>query len=199
MPDAPRAVKPPAPDPAARCPLCVRATPRCRTERTADGATHWCGGALGHMPGYTVVAERDGLTGYALVPVSPLPAPPPAPPFAPPPDDDITAALPPDMRDYLRAAERADGAARRAARCLAAGALGDAERAELDRLEALGAARAARERAALGHLFGARAAADLYPAAGPAAGALAELRADLDAVAEAVARLERGAAARGAA
>jgi len=173
----------------ARCHICIRPTPRCRVD--ADGRC-WCGGGLGVMPGFEIAEERDGLMCYVPAPVTPLPAPPPAPPFTPaPPEGDITAQFAPEQRDYLRAALRIVEAARRAAACRAAGALGEAERAELDRLEALGDAHAARDRAAMGHLFGERAARELYPHAGPVTEALARNEADIEELAAAVARLER--------
>jgi hypothetical protein len=43
------------------CDLCIG--PPCGCRLAADGVL-WCGGQRGHVPGYRVVGQRDGLTGY---------------------------------------------------------------------------------------------------------------------------------------
>jgi hypothetical protein len=195
---APDAVRPCAPGTSVTpCPLCIRPTPRCYTD--AEGR-HWCGGGHGYVPGYTLVEERDGLPAYIITPPTPFPAPPPAPPLTPLPTcTDITEQFAPDQRDYLRACIRFVEAAERAAQFRAAGALGEAERAELDRLEALGDKQSARQRAADAHLFAERAAHDLHPGAGPVAEALAELCAEVGRHSVVLADLIAGRTGRGAA
>jgi hypothetical protein len=181
----------------ARCSLCIRQTPQCHTD---SAGRFWCGGGHGYVPGYTLVEERDGLPAYIITPPTPFPAPPPAPPLTPLPTcTDITEQFAPDQRDYLRACIRFVEAAERAAQFRAAGALGEAERAELDRLEALGDKQSARQRAADAHLFAERAAHDLHPGAGPVAEALAELCAEVGRHSVVLADLIAGRTGRGAA
>lgn len=48
-------------EPGNRCGICIGRPNGCHV--SADGV-QWCAGVRGHVPGYRVVGQRDGLTGY---------------------------------------------------------------------------------------------------------------------------------------